>query len=82
MFSSLSLEAKGLYGIICSLCGTKGACYPTIAYLEEASGKSRATVSRLIKELTVAGVILRVKNGKTGMTMTVNLMDEKNPLNA
>lgn len=74
-FPGISLEAKGLYGILCSLCGTKNFCYPTVKTLCELSGKSRATVHRLLTELTNAGIISRGFDTKKNKTITVHLLD-------
>ena len=40
----ISLEAKGLYAIVCSLCGNKDYCYPAISTLCKMSGKSKSTI--------------------------------------
>lgn len=71
----LTLEAKGLYSIICSLCGSKNYCYPTVATLSKYSGRSRATVHRLLKQLSDKGIILRNFDVTSRMTMTFNLLD-------
>lgn len=75
----ITLEAKGLYSIICSLCGSKNYCYPTVAKLSTYSGRSKATVHRLLKQLSDKGVILRNFDVKSRMTVTFNLMDNTNP---
>jgi len=73
----LSLEAKGLYAIICSLCGARAYCYPSLQKLTEYSGKSKSTVQRLLKELMDKGVITRSYDPTSQMTITYNLMDPK-----
>lgn len=74
----LSLEAKGLYAIICSLCGSKNFCYPSLQKLAQYSGKSKSTVQRLLKELLDKGVITRSYDPSSQMTITYNVMDPKN----
>jgi pyocin large subunit-like protein len=75
MLSALSLEAKGLYGIICVLCGNRSYCYPRVSYLVEVSGRSKPTVYRLLRELGEAGAILRYMDTRKNMTITLNLLD-------
>lgn len=75
----LSLEAKGLYGIICCMCGSKNYCYPSIAKLAMLAGKSKSTIQRLLKELSDKGVITRGFNTELNKTVTINLMDPKKP---
>lgn len=72
----LSLDAKGLYAILCSLCGTKDYCYPSIGYLMGVTGKSRSTINRLIKELRDHGVIDRVFDPRKQRTVTLNKLTE------
>jgi DNA-binding transcriptional ArsR family regulator len=79
MLENLSLEAKGIYSIICVLCGSSSCCYPKVSYLAKLSGKSRSQVSRYLKVLQDKGIILRYLDKKRKMTMTVNLLDPRNP---
>ena len=79
---SLDLEARGLYAIITCLCGPKGSCYPKISTLMKLTGRSRSHVCRLLRSLRQAGVIVRTKDARRNLTVTVNLKDEKNPLHA
>ena len=72
----ISLEAKGLYAIVCSLCGNKDYCYPAIFTLCKMSGKSKRTVQRLLKELIDRGVIQRLYDPTQRKTITYNLMDK------
>lgn len=74
----LSLEAKGLYAIVCSLCGSKDYCYPTLQTLADLSGKSKSTVQRLLRELARQGVVRRGYDGTLCKTITVHLLDPKN----
>jgi DNA-binding MarR family transcriptional regulator len=55
----LSIEAKGLFAIICSLSGSNGYCFPKVETLCKYSGRHRTTVHRLLKELTLKGYIER-----------------------
>lgn len=73
----LTLDAKGLYSIICSLCGSKNYCFPTVLTLSKLSGRSKATVHRLLKQLSDKGVIQRNFDVKSQMTITFNLLDTK-----
>lgn len=73
----LTLEAKGLYAILCSLCGSKNFCYPSLQTLSDLSGKSKSTVQRLLRELADKGVITRGFDGSLNKTVTVNNMDPK-----
>ena len=76
MSEYLSLEAKGLYGIICCMCGSKDYCYPSLLKLAKLSGKSKSTVQRILRELSDKGVITRGFN-TMNKTITVNLLDPK-----
>jgi DNA-binding MarR family transcriptional regulator len=69
----LSVGAKGLYGIIASLCGPKNQCYPSTSTLARFSGVSRATAFRLLKELCEAQIIERYRDPIKKVTITVNL---------
>jgi DNA-binding MarR family transcriptional regulator len=73
----ISLEAKGLYAIVCSLCGNKDYCYPALSTLAKMSGKSKSTVQRLLKELTEKGVVQRLYDPAQRKTITYNLMDKR-----
>ena len=77
MSEYLSLEAKGLYGIICCMCGSKDYCYPSLLKLAKLSGKSKSTVQRILRELSDKGVITRGFNTTLNKTITVNLLDPK-----
>lgn len=72
----ISLEAKGLYAIICSLCGNKDYCYPSLSTLAKLSNKSKSTMQRLTKELSEKGVIQRLYDPSQRKTITYNLMDK------
>lgn len=73
----LSLEAKGLYAIVCSLCGSKDYCYASLNTFSKLSQKSKSTVQRLFKELQTKGVVQRNYNPSLCKTVTLNLMDTK-----
>ena len=76
-YPGLSLEAKGLYAILCSLCGAKNYCYPSVQTLVQLTGKSRSTVQRLLAELAKEGVIKRSFDPIKNLTVTVHLLDIK-----
>lgn len=47
----LSLQAKGLYSLLCTYANKNRTCYPSISTLADLSNKSRSTIDKLIKEL-------------------------------
>lgn len=47
----LSLQAKGLYSLLCTYANQNRTCYPSISTLADLSNKSRSTIDKLIKEL-------------------------------
>lgn len=47
----LSIQAKGLYSLLCTYADKNRTCYPSINTLADLSNKSRSTVDKLIKEL-------------------------------
>jgi DNA-binding MarR family transcriptional regulator len=55
----LSIEAKGLFSIICCLSGSNGYCFPKVETLGKYSGRHRTSVHRLLNELTLKGYIER-----------------------
>jgi DNA-binding MarR family transcriptional regulator len=61
----LSIEAKGLYALIASLCGAGNECYPTVGRLAQYLGKSRCTVHRLLKQLVEKRAIYRYEDPTT-----------------
>lgn len=77
----LSLEAKGLYAIICSMCGSKEYCYPSLTTLSQLTGKSKSTVQRILRELVDKGVVQRSYDVTLRKTVTVNLLDPKRKTN-
>jgi DNA-binding MarR family transcriptional regulator len=56
----LSLEAKGLYAVICSISGSNGYCFPKKSTLSAYTGRHRSTVYRLLDELEHKGYIERM----------------------
>jgi DNA-binding MarR family transcriptional regulator len=55
----LSLEAKGLYGVISSLSGSNGYCFPKVDTLCKCTNRHRSTIHRLLKELSEKGYLDR-----------------------
>lgn len=47
----LSIQAKGLYSLLCTYADKNRTCYPSINTLADLSNKSIRTISELIKEL-------------------------------
>lgn len=47
----LSIQAKGLYSLLCTYADKNRTCYPSINTLADLSNKSVRTISELIKEL-------------------------------
>ena len=47
----LSLQAKGIYAIICTYCNSNRTCYPSIATIADLCDVSTRTVDRKLKEL-------------------------------
>lgn len=55
----LSLQAKGLYAILCTYANKQRQCYPSLNTLSDISNKSVSQVSAYIKELKNKGYITR-----------------------
>ncbi len=55
----LSLQAKGLYAILCTYANKQRQCYPSLNTLSDISKKSVSQVSAYIKELKNKGYIIR-----------------------
>ena len=55
----LSLQTKGLYGVLVALMGRREYCYPSVEYLMQETALSRATVYRMLKSLEDKGYIRR-----------------------
>ena len=58
----LSLQAKGIYAVICTYCNSNRTCYPSIATIADLCDVSTRTIDRKIKELKNKGYLER--NGK------------------
>lgn len=70
LHETLSLQAKGLYGIIAIHCGDKHFSWPSISTMVKLSGASRATVCRLLKELKDSGCVTRFQDHERKITLT------------
>lgn len=55
----LSIQAKGLYSIICCYANKSRYCYPSISTLADLSNKSTTQISVYIRELKKKGYIKR-----------------------
>lgn len=55
----LSLQAKGLYSLLCTYADKNRTCYPSINTLADLCNKSKTTTNRLIKELKEKNYIQR-----------------------
>ena len=58
---SLSLRAKGVYGLIATFANKDRECYPSITHLAELAGTGRRTIERAIKELETKNYVRRDK---------------------
>jgi predicted transcriptional regulator len=56
---NLSLQAKGVYGILATYADKDGWCWPKVATLAEKSSVSVRTVNRALKELKQHGYVHR-----------------------
>lgn len=59
---SLSLQAKGLYAILCTYANKNRECYPSISTLADLTNKSVSQISVYIRELKTKNYVTR-KNG-------------------
>lgn len=57
--TDLSLQTRGMYSVLVALMGRREYCYPSVEYLMQETGVSRATVYRLLKSLEEKGYIRR-----------------------
>jgi DNA-binding MarR family transcriptional regulator len=56
----LSIQAKGVYAIICTYCNKERTCFPSINTLADLCDLTPRTISRKIKELKEKGYIKRI----------------------
>lgn len=54
---SLSLRAKGVYGMLATFAGKDRTCYPSITHLSELAGVGRRTIERALEELKEKGYV-------------------------
>jgi hypothetical protein len=57
----VSLQAKGLYSLLCCYADKSRTCYPSISTLADISNKSTTQISVYIKELKDANYLKRIK---------------------
>ncbi len=57
----VSLQAKGLYALLCCYADKSRTCYPSISTLADISNKSTTQISVYIKELKDANYLKRIK---------------------
>ena len=62
---NLSIQAKGLYSILCCYANKNRFCWPSISTLADDSGSSQSSVKRWIKELKTHKYITRIGNKLT-----------------
>jgi len=55
----LSIQAKGLYSLLCTYADKNRQCFPSISTLADHCNKSVRTVSYLIEELKAKGYVKR-----------------------
>jgi DNA-binding transcriptional regulator YhcF (GntR family) len=58
----LSIQAKGVYAVICTYCNKNRTCFPSVNTLADLCDVHPRTISRKIKELKQKGYIKR--NGR------------------
>jgi hypothetical protein len=56
----VSIQAKGLYALLCCYANKSRTCYPSISTLADLSNKSTTQISVYIKELKTHNYIKRV----------------------
>ena len=70
---NLSPAAKGLYAYLAAICGTSGACYPSVETIIKEMSVGKDTFYRHINALVAAGVVEKVQvvgeDGKFGRTV-------------
>jgi len=57
--SSLTVQEKGMYGILVALMGRREYCYTSSGQLQQETGLSRASVYRMLSSLDKQGYIRR-----------------------
>ncbi len=62
---NLSVQAKGLYSILCCYANKNRICWPSISKLADDCGSSQSSVKRWIKELKSYKYIERIGNKLT-----------------
>jgi len=58
---SLSLRAKGVYGLLATFARRDRTCFPSINTLSDYSGTGRRTIERALKELEEKGYVKKEK---------------------
>jgi len=61
----LSVQAKGLYAVLCCYANKNRLCWPSISTLADDTGSSQSSVKRWIKELKSYKYIKRIGNKLT-----------------
>ena len=57
---NLSIQAKGLYSILCCYANKKRLCWPSISTLADDADSSQSSIKRWLKELKQHNYISRV----------------------
>ena len=55
----LSIQAKGVYAIICTFANKERSCFPSINTIADLANTHPRTISRKLKELSLKGYIKR-----------------------
>lgn len=55
----LSIQAKGVYAIICTFANKERSCFPSINTIADLANTHPRTISRKLKELSSKGYIYR-----------------------
>ena len=56
----LSLQAKGIYSVICTFCNSNRTCFPSINTLADLCDVNPSTITRHLQKLKEKGYIKRV----------------------
>ena len=59
---NLSIQSKGLYGVLCCYANKNRLCWPSISTLADDTGSGQSSVKRWIKELKTHKYITRIGN--------------------
>ena len=61
---NLSLQAKGVYGLLATFASKDRTCFPSTTHLAELSGVHKRTIERALVELKKKGYVIKTRNKK------------------